>query len=93
MHLSGNRTNTSTIVAEAVVPVGTARAEEEAVGVVAAARTLRARPVAAPEAMEAEVGAITVANSGQENTAAIGADEAATRDTVLRCPLRLALVE
>ena len=86
MHLSGNWTHALTGSAVVAAPVCVARIEAEVASVVAAARTLRARPAVAVTADEDEVSVMADAGSGQEDTPAVRTGELATLHTILRCP-------
>ena len=91
---SEDRTNALTAVAVVVAPVGAARTEVEAVGIVRAVRGLRGRPVVAVLTSVVEVAVPEVTRSGQEDAIAIDiAGELPAVHTIERCPFARAVVK
>ena len=87
MHSSGDGAHRVTAVAVVVVaPIGVARVEAEAVGVVRARRDLRGRPVVAEGTNVVEVAAAAKARRRQEDGAAIGTCELPAANSVQGCP-------
>ena len=92
--ISGNGANALTVEAVVVAPVGVARIEVEAVGVVRAVRSLRRRPVDAVLTSVVEAAVPAVASSGQEDTVAVNlAGELTTVHVVKSRPFACAVVK
>ena len=93
MHLiSNDGAHTLTEAAVVVAPVGVARDEVEAVGVVRVVWVLRRRPVAAVLTSVAEVAAPAVASSGKKNTIAIRSSKLSSFNPIQSCPLILTII-